>query len=189
MWSSTNKHWRSHTPPSTTEVTRLCLVICDLLKWPHSLLKCLLRSESQQSTFSPSDTKILHDVHTCGLKTCVCAIYSTPQQSWLGVSAFKHSHGNRTQPNPSRCPGVCVCVSVCVCFQERDRTNTHWFTHFFVSCCLSILVSEPLCLLDQPTMTVSMLADLAWWTMSAGLLLFIHKTWSSATYFRRLLWK
>lgn len=105
--STMHTHTQSRTPVSLTsssnEVMQLCSLTYDLLKRPPSPWRYLLKSESQQSTFSPSEKQ--ESVRPC---TCVCVIYLTVQLGLPTVSASKHSHGNQTQPNPFRCPGMCV---------------------------------------------------------------------------------
>lgn len=89
-------------------------------------------------------------VHACVL---VCALvrvmYLTPQLSLTSVSASKHSHGNQTNLTPSGAKG---CVYNSVSTTKTGQTHTHTHTSAGI---LSILVSEPLGWLGQPTVTVS----------------------------------
>lgn len=111
MVTNANRPTQSHTVSlgdGSNEVMHLCSLTYDLLKRLQSPRRYLLKSESQQWIFSTlRKQKLLHEERPT-LFVSVCVIYLTVQLGLPSVSASKHSHGNQTQPNPIRCPGVCV---------------------------------------------------------------------------------
>lgn len=156
VWRSIPRHTHTQAVTNNNEVFQLCFVTCDLIT-AFSHHGDRLRSGSPISlNFLTSINCVCCSPFLDVSCVHVCVIYLTTPPGLPSVSAFKHSHGNQTQPNPYRCPGMCEYNTVSTTETGQTHTNTHFFCVFV----LSVFISGSLDRLDQSTMTMSMLAHL-----------------------------
>lgn len=126
VWRSISRHTHTQAVTNNNEVFQLCFVTCDLIT-AFSHHGDRLRSGSPISlNFLTSINCVCCSPFLDVSCVRVCVIYLTTPPGLPIVSAFKHSHGNQTQPNPYRCPGMCEYNTVSTTETGQTHTNTHF---------------------------------------------------------------
>lgn len=124
--ASPDTHTHTQAVTNNNEVFQLCFVTCDLIT-AFSHHGDRLRSGSPISlNFLTSINCVCCSPFLDVSCVHVCVIYLTTPPGLPIVSAFKHSHGNQTQPNPYRCPGMCEYNTVSTTETGQTHTNTHF---------------------------------------------------------------